>query len=66
MRRCGAFVERGGAYLAKSRRHVERRHRNCRRKATTTRVVWEREIQLCGHHALQVDRGRPINTKSDW
>jgi hypothetical protein len=73
---CMAYVEKGGMLLAnsRSRRHTERRHRHCKRMATTERIltvhVWhtesERELKLCGEHARLFDQGRANVDGSDW
>lgn len=75
---CQAYVEKGGVPVARG----GRRHRQCRREATTTRsreAIWSvastvptvREYALCGQHATQWDRaveGRGFypNLSSDW
>lgn len=73
---CRAYVEKGGILLAGSRAESrpERRHRHCKRTATTSRTFtvnnlrnsYEREVELCGHHARLFDENRANVRSSDW
>lgn len=76
MGHCQAYVHgSGGMPLA----HGGRRHRNCKRPATTSRSQPEghwsgavlRTYDFCGQHAAQWDRaergeGFPPNLRCDW
>lgn len=70
---CRGYVHgTGGVRLARGGK--ERRHRHCKRNATTTRVYvernlsWESErtVDLCGVHAKMFDEGQRAFLRSDW